>query len=206
MKTLAIGALAAICALAAAALGGCGSYEQRCDLNPYSCSVSGAGAGAAGADCGPCEVDDGLGACEPVALVSPGACNEKETCSADLDCKKAPGQPCGNGSNCVTGVCSEASKTCVSCSADADCAEHADSPLCRGGWCRRPAGSACKTDVACVTGLCAAGVCAACSADADCASGQCDDDTQYCLASAGEPCAGSADCASGQCQKGACAP
>jgi hypothetical protein len=200
--------LAALGAASTSLLAGCGSYEQRCDLNPYACAEGGAGTGtASGITCGPCEEAGESGECEPVRLVSQGACADKETCSADLECRKDVGYPCGNGSVCATGVCGgEDGKTCATCTSDADCADHPDSHLCGGGWCRRAAGAACKTDAACITNLCGDGVCAACASGAECASGQCDDVTARCLSSAGEPCTSEADCASGQCDGSLCLP
>lgn len=196
----------------AALLGGCDSYEDRCDLNPYSCSEGDAAGstdtGPVAPDCGPCESDAGDGTCAPVPPGSPGDCKSKEICSADLECKKAPGESCWTGSGCATGVCAGegGDKVCTACVADADCAESPESPLCSGGWCRRPAGAACETDVACVTNLCAGGACAPCLVDMECTSEQCDDDTNHCLAAPGEPCTLAADCASAHCEGGLCFP
>lgn len=194
--------------LAGAALAGpagCGSYEERCDLNPYACP-EGAGGGSATSTtprCGPCEVDDGLGGCEPVRLLADGACPGKDVCAPDLECRKAPGRPCVEGAECATGACDAAAKQCTSCAADADCGDP-QAPLCLAGWCRRPPGAACEMDFACITNRCFAGLCVTCEAPADCASGACDDDTHRCLSAPGEPCAAPAECASGQCQAGVC--
>lgn len=202
--TTAVGALAT---LGAALLAACSGYEQSCELNPYACSEGGAPGTTSAPECGPCELDDGDGGCEPVQIVSEGACAEKYTCSPELECRKEVGESCSKAVHCATGFCEGSGNgECATCAADADCAEQPETPLCSGGWCRRPAGASCATDVACVTNRCVVGVCAGCTADVDCRSGQCDAGTQRCLGAAGEPCTLEADCASGQCSGGICIP
>lgn len=191
-------------------LAGCGGYEHRCDLNPYACSENGAGGddpGPPAAVCGACEIEEAPAGCAPIPLPGDGACSEEgTTCSPDLRCDKAGGQPCASAMECATGVCRFDLGKCVGCSHDTDCAYHPDRRVCLAGWCRRPAGGDCVTSFACITNRCVNGLCTGCFLGQECASGKCDSDSGRCLWSAGEPCSGNALCASGKCVASRCAP
>ena len=192
---------------------GCGAHEGDCRLNPYACTEGGgggsAGAGgdtcagdaccAAAIECGPCEQCAPGGGCEPVELASNGECDPKMTCGADLQCRKKNGEPCLLGSECASGACGGTPAACMLCASDADCAASGQSPECHGGWCKRPDGATCLTDLQCLGGRCVAGACAPCTADEDCASGACDEEEAACQLAVGQPCAQDADCAGNKC-------
>jgi hypothetical protein len=141
----------------------------------------------------------GLGnRCLPPGGVGAG-CVEQADCQANLTCDLssdlclvAAGLPCVNNSDCVSGICDDATGTCAGgCFADsAACLDAAD---CCSGFCD-PYTLTC-------TAFCT-GDTGPCSANTECCSGMCDDLTGQCLASClptGSACADSADCCSGLC-------
>lgn len=218
LRNIAIG-LGAAGLVSGAPLAGCERHTQDCELNPYACpEVGGGGAGAGGSNggnggegggctgaaccpadlvCPPCQRCGPSGGCEPVTLPSSGACPDKETCAADLTCRKKNGQSCLFAAQCASGSCDDDGGVCQACAADTDC--EGATPHCNGGLCKQPDGAACVTDLHCRTNRCLEGVCALCASDSECASGKCDEAASACLLSGGQPCKEDAECASGKC-------
>jgi hypothetical protein len=167
-----------------------------CQKYPQGTPCGGASCPATGTTYTPGSTCDGAGACVTPAAIScaPYRCGGtacKATCTSDGDCVspsicnagscglKAPGAPCGDGTECASGTCAQGvccrtpcAGTCMSCALPATpgtCAPVAAGGGDPTGTCKNAGAASCGT-----TGACdGAGACQLFAAGTTCAPGAC---------------------------------
>jgi len=134
--------------------------------------------------CYACNVFGHAGECWPLATGSQdgypaGICTGGNQCDGSGNCKKVTGQPCGAGTECLSGFCADGyccntacTSNCKACNLTGQAGQCGNVPAgtedgtCTGasacdglGGCKKTNGQGCGGDAECVSGHCVDGVC-----------------------------------------------